>query len=639
MSVINLLDSSVFNRIAAGEVVDRPASVVKELVENSIDSGATVIAVDVSDGGKHIKVTDNGCGMDRDDLRTAFLPHATSKIKTISDLDSITTLGFRGEALPSIASVARVTMTSRRKEDELAGRITLENGKITEETTVGAPYGTCAEVNDIFKNIPARLKFLRSDRSEEGEISSLIQRFILANYNTAISLTVSGKEVYRSEGKGLKEAIYSVYGADFLKETDFIHCAMPDIELYGYINKPAFSKHNRSYQTLIVNGRYVINQDISFWIYNCFSNLLMKRQYPAYVLFIDLPADMVDINVHPSKMEVKFVDLPRIKKMLTKAISDSIKETAAEPKLIELTHDEASTDTENNSGTDAENVFKENSSAFRDEIKDDPTDKKDFVKSVAFKDPMPELSDISYGKSSYFNDNLFGSGVFSMNETPITRKTESTKTVQSAFLDDMDPIKKKEGYFDFSLYRYCGKIFNTYLIFEKGDEIILIDQHAAHEKLLYTKYAEAVERGTNSVQDLLFPYIFDVDYAESELIDEHESEIAELGFGLNKLSGNSYSLSYIPLILSGMDFREFTASLVELLKNNRLSKLNIIKNEVMQSACKAAIKGETDISESDIRLLINDICEGRIELFCPHGRPIAVRIAKTEIEKWFKRIV
>lgn len=639
MSVINLLDSSVFNRIAAGEVVDRPASVVKELVENSIDSGATVIAVDVRDGGKHIKVTDNGCGMDRDDLRTAFLPHATSKIKTISDLDSITTLGFRGEALPSITSVARVTMTSRRKEDELAGRITLENGKIIEETTVGAPYGTCAEVNDIFKNIPARLKFLRSDRSEEGEISSLVQRFILANYNTAISLTVSGKEVYRSEGKGLKEAIYSVYGADFLKETDFIHCAMPDIELYGYINKPAFSKHNRSYQTLIVNGRYVINQDISFWIYNCFSNLLMKRQYPAYVLFIDLPADMVDINVHPSKMEVKFVDLPRIKKMLTKAISDSIKETAAEPKLIELTHDEASTDTENNSGTDAENVFKENSSAFRDEIKDDPTDKKDFVKSVAFKDPMPELSDISYGKSSYFNDNLFGSGVFSMNETPITRKTESTKTVQSAFLDDMDPIKKKEGYFDFSLYRYCGKIFNTYLIFEKGDEIILIDQHAAHEKLLYTKYAEAVERGTNSVQDLLFPYIFDVDYAESELIDEHESEIAELGFGLNKLSGNSYSLSYIPLILSGMDFREFTASLVELLKNNRLSKLNIIKNEVMQSACKAAIKGETDISESDIRLLINDICEGRIELFCPHGRPIAVRIAKTEIEKWFKRIV
>lgn len=639
MSVINLLDSSVFNRIAAGEVVDRPASVVKELVENSIDSGATVIVVDVSDGGKHIKVTDNGCGMDRDDLRAAFLPHATSKIKTISDLDSITTLGFRGEALPSIASVARVTMTSRRKEDELAGRITLENGKIIEETTVGAPYGTCAEVNDIFKNIPARLKFLRSDRSEEGEISSLVQRFILANYNTAISLTVSGKEVYRSEGKGLKEAIYSVYGANFLKETDFIHCAMPDIELYGYINKPAFSKHNRSYQTLIVNGRYVINQDISFWIYNCFSNLLMKRQYPAYVLFIDLPADMVDINVHPSKMEVKFVDLPRIKKMLTKAISDSIKETATEPKLIELTRDEASTATENNSSTEAENVFKENPSTFGKDTTDDPTDKKDFVKSVTFKDPMPDLSDISYGKSSYFNDNLFGSGAFSMNETPIPHKSESTKTVQSAFLDDMDPIKKKEGYFDFSLYRYCGKIFNTYLIFEKGDEIILIDQHAAHEKLLYTKYAEAVERGTNSVQDLLFPYIFDVDYAESELIDEHESEIAELGFGLNKLSGNSYSLSYIPLILSGMDFREFTASLVELLKNNRLSKLNIIKNEVMQSACKAAIKGETDISESDIRLLINDICEGRIELFCPHGRPIAVRIAKTEIEKWFKRIV
>lgn len=638
MSVINLLDSSVFNRIAAGEVVDRPASVVKELVENSIDSGASVIKVEIEDGGKYIKVTDNGCGMDKEDLRSAFLPHATSKIKTLSDLDSITTLGFRGEALPSIASVARVTMTSKREADELAGRVTLENGKIIEETVVGAPTGTCAEVRDLFKNIPARLKFLKSDRSEEGEIGSLMQRFILANYNTAISLTISGKEVFRSEGKGLKEAIYSVYGAEFLKETDFIHCTMPDIELYGYINKPAFSKHNRSYQTLIVNGRYVINQDISFWIYNCFSNLLMKRQYPAYVLFINLPADMIDINVHPNKMEVKFVDIARIRKMLTKAISDSISETATEPKLIELSSDVPQTPVfEQN--FESNNILSDNPKADIDNKVNNAYNGKDFVKNLT-----ENKTDI-YEKEAFYVDipptkiNFYSqSDMPTMNEKPIVKQAEKIGVTQTAFLDD---LKKdaKGNYFDFSLYRYCGKIFNTYLIFEKGSEAIMIDQHAAHEKLLYTKFSTAVENGTNSVQDLLFPYIFDVDYAESELIDEHEREITDLGFGLNKLSGNSYSLSYIPLILSGMDFRQFVSSLIDLLKQNKLSKLGIMKNEVMQSACKAAIKGDTDITESDINLLISDICEGRIELFCPHGRPIAIRIDKTEIEKWFKRIV
>ena len=259
MSRINVLDSSVFNRIAAGEVVDRPASVVKELVENSIDSGADSIDVEIKDGGRSIKVTDNGCGMDLEDLSTAFLPHATSKISKISDLEYIHTLGFRGEALPSIASVAKVTLTSRRKEDETGGRIIIENGKVLEKTPVGAPYGTTVNVTDLFANVPARLKFLRSARSEEGEIISLMQRIILANHNTAISLTVSGKEVYRSEGKGLEEAAYSVYGKDFLKEYDRISCDAPGIEIYGYINKPAFSRHNRSYQTLIVNGRYVVN--------------------------------------------------------------------------------------------------------------------------------------------------------------------------------------------------------------------------------------------------------------------------------------------------------------------------------------------------------------------------------------------
>ena len=336
MSKINVLDSSVFNRIAAGEVVDRPASVVKELIENSIDSGATNIDITVKNGGRYIKVSDNGCGIDGEDIKTAFLPHATSKIKDLCDLDAINTLGFRGEALPSIASVAKVTMISRIKDAETGNKIVIENGKILDFTSAGAPFGTTVIVSDLFENVPARLKFLRSNRSEEGEISTLVQKFILANYNVAISLTISDKEIYRSEGRGLEEAAYSAIGPEILTEYDYIHEEIPGLEIYGYVSKPAYTKHNRSYQTLIVNGRYVINQDISFWIYNCFSHVLMTRQYPAYVIFINVPADMVDINVHPSKMEVKFIDLDRIKRMLSKAISNDLAKATHEPKQIEL---------------------------------------------------------------------------------------------------------------------------------------------------------------------------------------------------------------------------------------------------------------------------------------------------------------
>ena len=233
MSNINVLDSSVFNRIAAGEVVEKPSSVVKELVENAIDSGATKIDIDIAEGGKYIKVTDNGSGIAFGDLPTAFLPHATSKIKEISDLDSIGTLGFRGEALPSIASVAKITMISRKREDELGGEIVIENGKQLYYEHKGAPYGTTVIVSDLFKNVPARLKFLRSDRSEEGDITALVQKIIISNYKVAMSYTVGNKEIYRTYGKGLKESIYAVYGANFLKEYDYLSCTMTDIALYG----------------------------------------------------------------------------------------------------------------------------------------------------------------------------------------------------------------------------------------------------------------------------------------------------------------------------------------------------------------------------------------------------------------------
>ena len=651
MSRINVLDSSVFNRIAAGEVVDRPASVVKELVENSIDSGADSIDVEIKDGGRSIKVTDNGCGMDFEDLSTAFLPHATSKISKISDLEYIHTLGFRGEALPSIASVAKVTLTSRRKEDETGGRIIIENGKVLEKTPVGAPYGTTVNVTDLFANVPARLKFLRSARSEEGEIMSLMQRIILANHNTAISLTVSGKEVYRSEGKGLEEAAYSVYGKDFLKEYDRISCDAPGIEIYGYINKPAFSRHNRSYQTLIVNGRYVVNQELSFWVYNCCSDFLMKRQYPAYVLFINVPADMVDINVHPSKMEVKFIDIGSIKRLLSHSIAQLYSKAAAKPKTIERITEPVDNQTiffgkdESGAGdivVQSEMPLNAVPCDGRNEgdITNETADKKPATpltkSSVTFPDrsAQPRAADRSYSERNF--------GALSQNSSYATLSEDANPSFRSSLLKDIIADKSgsaAEGYEDISNHEYCGKLFNTYLMVENDKEVILIDQHAAHERLLYDELVREAEQGKNTVQDLLFPYIFDVDWTEAELIDEHLSEINEAGFGVGKLSGNSYSLSSVPLVLSDMDLSVFVTDLIALLKKGKFGKLPFRKNALMQSACKAAIKGSMNITDDDARLLINDICQKHIALFCPHGRPIAVKIKKTEIEKWFKRII
>lgn len=661
MSKINVLDSSVFNRIAAGEVVDRPASVVKELIENSIDSGATNIDITVKNGGRYIKVSDNGCGIDGEDIKTAFLPHATSKIKDLCDLDAINTLGFRGEALPSIASVAKVTMISRIKDAETGNKIVIENGKILDFTSAGAPFGTTVIVSDLFENVPARLKFLRSNRSEEGEISTLVQKFILANYNVAISLTISDKEIYRSEGRGLEEAAYSAIGPEILTEYDYIHEEIPGLEIYGYVSKPAYTKHNRSYQTLIVNGRYVINQDISFWIYNCFSHVLMTRQYPAYVIFINVPADMVDINVHPSKMEVKFIDLDRIKRMLSKAISNDLAKATHEPKQIELEKSGA-INTENKTDVlilSSDESEDRGSLELRGEIPFDNT----FNINRTESKPSYGQSGISIRHTQSENDfsrsyekertkdydpKIFGEtsqakhqAVQQTAENHVLKPQSNQASQYSIFKEiiaDGSGISISDQA-DISDYRYCGKIFNTYLIIENHEEIIIIDQHAAHEKLLYDELAESVESGKNTIQDLLIPYVFDVDHNEAELIDSHLDEIKSVGFELNKLSGNTYSLSAVPMILCDIDMSGFVYELIDLLKRDRFGKLPFIKNSLMQSACKAAIKGEMDITDDDAKLLIRDIKEKHIDLFCPHGRPIAVKLKKTEIEKWFKRIV
>ena len=650
MSRINVLDSSVFNRIAAGEVVDRPASVVKELVENSIDSGADSIDVEIKDGGRSIKVTDNGCGMDFEDLSTAFLPHATSKISKISDLEYIHTLGFRGEALPSIASVAKVTLTSRRKEDETGGRIIIENGKVLEKTPVGAPYGTTVNVTDLFANVPARLKFLRSARSEEGEIISLMQRIILANHNTAISLTVSGKEVYRSEGKGLEEAAYSVYGKDFLKEYDRISCDAPGIEIYGYINKPAFSRHNRSYQTLIVNGRYVVNQELSFWVYNCCSDFLMKRQYPAYVLFINVPADMVDINVHPSKMEVKFIDIGSIKRLLSHSIAQLYSKAAAKPKTIERITEPVDNETiffgkdESGAGdivVQSEMPLNAVPCDGRNEgdITNETADKKPATpltkSSVTFPDrsAQPRTADRSYSERNF--------GALSQNSSYATLSEDANPSFRSSLLKDIIADKSgsaAEGYEDISNHEYCGKLFNTYLMVENDKEVILIDQHAAQERIFYERLVSQYENDEKVRQPMLMPILIDVDISCAEKEDVWKPVLDSMGFSVENFGRTSYRVREIPAFMSIGEAEDFLRDFIDGASEKVSDRNSVVIGKLITRSCKAAIKGGDRISEAEAAALIKDLKSCVNPFSCPHGRPTFIKLSKYEIERLFKRV-
>ena len=331
---INKLPSEIFNRIAAGEVVESPASIVKELAENAIDAGATEISVSVRGGGiDSIRITDNGCGIYFEDMPTAFLPHATSKINKLDDLDTISTLGFRGEALPSIAAVADVTMISRTKDSEFGGSIRYENGRLVAHDEVGAAFGTIVQVENLFKNIPARKKFLNKPSREETKIFALIEHLVLANPDIVFKYDSETKR-FSSPGEGLQSAVFAVYGDSVLKNTVKVELEEPPIKIEGFTCLPTYTKPSKNYQNVIINGRYVESEDIRYAVYSVYAPYLMKRQYPLFVLHIEMPFDMVDVNVHPNKLQVKFADTVMVKSAIARAVKNAIMPRLTEAKPL-----------------------------------------------------------------------------------------------------------------------------------------------------------------------------------------------------------------------------------------------------------------------------------------------------------------
>ena len=670
MAKINILDSSIYNRIAAGEVVDRPYSVVKELVENSLDAHAKNITVAIERGGKDlICVTDDGDGIEKSELRAAFLPHATSKISRVEDLDDIRTLGFRGEAIASIASVSRMRIRSRARGAEEAFELSCAGGTLGEVSPCPLGEGTEIGVENLFYNTPVRERFLRTDKGEEAEISSYVSRFVLGNPQVSFRYYIGGKLALQSFGGGEEEAVAAVYGGAAVQQCYRIDAVKHGIRLHGYLGKPSFTKPNRTYQSVFVNGRYVVNNTIASAIGNAYGGYLMKRQYPFYVLFVDVPPAVVDVNVHPNKADVRFENNQVIYGCIYSVVSAVLDGNAAAldfvvgakdaaaagdvskqedaPKMAEVSPSELE-----NRNEIAENAVLHSTVSETDREKDlfsfAPPSQMRGGERVVFHDsgahpaaPAAEKTGLPFPEAApagavYPKTSPAGAG------PSASSPGEDIFAENKRFLEEQERMareKAKQQKFVFENAVYKGSLFNTYLIYEEGDNAYIIDQHAAHERLIFDRLKAEMEARKVVSQPMLVPYILTLNREEGAFFAEHLATIREIGFDIEEFGGGSFKISAVPLDLQDIDLSAFFADVLAEVGTLRAIKLSeLLRDKLAMTACKHAVKGGMLLTDAEQQALFA-MLHGDMGLKCPHGRPVAVRMTKAEIEKLFKRIV
>lgn len=601
MAKINLLSPMVFNRIAAGEVVEKPCSVVKELVENSIDSGATSISVSVERGGLgKIEVTDNGSGIEFDDLKNALLAHATSKISKLEDLDNIGTLGFRGEALSSIASVSEIEIISKTPDCEFGGKIKCLFGHMEELTQIASIDGTRISVKNLFHNVPARLKFVRKDKTEENDITNYMARLILANPHISFSYVADGKQVYKHKASDLKTAICDIYGEEIGKDLIEVNQTRGNMTLHGYISRPEIAKANRTYQTLIINGRYVINYMISSAISNVYEDYLMKGKFPLYILCLDLPVDEVDVNVHPNKLEVKFENSGAIFSLFSDACFHALHETNFTTTPVS------------------------------------PVEEIETNNFIKFSAPTVERVTLGVNEGVSFQNEEKPDENITFNSKTSLLSEIILKQVQG---EDKSLYKQDELFRVEEPTRILCTLFDTYILLQKGDDIFLVDQHAAHERLNYDKLKQRLETMTNISQSLVLPVIINVNNQEDNFLQENQKVFEQIGFKIEEYGKCCYRVFEIPFVLSGKDINEYFQDVFKNLNTFVNKPLDFIKDDLCQKACKSSVKAGNKLSNEEIKILIDSLATNKSTLLCPHGRPIIVKLTRTDIEKWFKRIV
>ncbi|MDE6613460.1 MAG: DNA mismatch repair endonuclease MutL, partial [Clostridia bacterium] len=582
---INVLSKSVYNRIAAGEVIDRPYSAVKELVENSLDSGADKIEIHIEQGGKQlIRVIDNGCGIERDDMRAAFLPHATSKIKCAEDLDKITTLGFRGEALASISVIARVELVSAT-EGNGAYKVYCEDGKVSTAEPAALEKGTDITVRDLFYNTPVRAKFLKPDKKEESDVTGFIIRYILGNPAVSFRYFADGKLILQSTGEGLDEAMVQVYGAKTVSQCIKIDAKKDDIRVYGFIGNQNFFKPNKTYQSLFLNGRYIVNTTINTAISNAYASYMMKRQYPFFVLNVDVPNDMVDVNVHPNKADVRFVDNRIVFSAVYSVISSVLDGTA----------------------TAAEFVVDKIDKAYLPEIKSTAEVNRTLIPGQTVQQHLREEqvhtpSELKAQEKKSFYDPIAEEPLYNFlpKKDPVVMQV-TNDTISNAFLGTepdsrinvaSERVKYEQQVIEYQSCKYKGNLFNTYLMYEIRDTVYIIDQHAAHERLIYDRLCQKIANRTVDKQGFLSSYLLDVNSQETRFIEDNIKVIRSMGFDIQPFGTGAFKIDAVPTDLQNINLKEFFDELLSNLNGLKDIKLEeVLKDKIAMTACKHAIKG------------------------------------------------
>ena len=681
MAFINELDKNTIDQIAAGEVVERPASVVKELVENAIDSGATAITVEIKGGGiDMIRVTDNGSGIEKSQIKKAFKRHATSKLKTIDDLYSIHSLGFRGEALSSISSVGQVEMITKTADDLTGIKYTIEGGEEKGFEEVGAPNGTTLIIRNLFFNTPARKKFLKTPQTEGSYIGDVMEHMALDNPTISFHYINNREDKFSTSGNGdLKELIYRIYGRDISVSVRPINVCKDGITIEGYLGEPSINRSNRNFEIFFVNGRYVKDKIISKALEEGYKQYLMMHKFPFAILHIRLNPALVDVNVHPAKLEVRFGNQPILYEAIRTSVENVLSHNEMIPDaLLDSKEDAKNNDAINSRISEMKDLHNENEKAFSIDFDDDKSiagnvqssqssDNSDKSKEALSPEPFEKLrfeehkiveSKPVYAKGvtarpikiedsnkSAVWTRVFGDADGSRAEkaekpSPVIKGQDAIvveKPMQLNLFDEKvltkDNVKE---------YEILGQIFGTYWIISFKDKIFMVDQHAAHEKVNYERMMKRYKSGDMLSQMVNPPVILTLSAQEEEMFLNYRQYFEKLGFNIENFGGHEYAMRAIPIDLFGCSSEKemFLEILDELTHETNLSRTpDVINYKIAGMACKASVKGNSMMTKEEMEALLDELLTLDNPYNCPHGRPTIISMSKYEIDKKFKRVV
>lgn len=640
MPQIKLLDQQTIDKIAAGEVVERPSSVVKELVENAIDAKATAITVEIKEGGvSFIRITDNGCGIEKDQIPLAFLRHSTSKIKHIEDLFHISSLGFRGEALSSIAAVAQVELITKTYGDLTGIRYVIEGSKEIASEEVGAPEGTTFLVKNLFFNTPVRRKFLKSAQTEGGYIADLMERMALSHPEVSFKFINNGQTKLHTSGNGnKKDLVYHVYGRDITSSLIQIDEKTELFEVTGFIGKPNVSRGNRNYENYFINGRYIKSALLSKAIEDGYKGFMMQHQYPFCVLYIQINSELIDVNVHPTKMELRFTQNETIYNSLYQIVRNALTHREF-IQQVPVTEEKKQQDTVPEVKTAPEPFEVRRLNDVRKAISlDSPYERK-------YPDHLRENT--NYQNTPFQNTSVSATRIF---EKLAKDKEVFSKTKQSVMAAPKETQKTvyEQQQLDTAFltadarkqHKIIGQLFDTYWLVEYEDKLFIIDQHAAHEKVLYEKTMEKLKEKSFTSQTVSPPIILTLNNEETEMLEKYKKELNSFGYEIEPFGGKEYAITAIPAEFSDVDMKSMFIEMLDDFANIGGAQAPVMLMEKVASmSCKAAVKGHDRLSTQEASHLIDTLLTLENPYQCPHGRPTIIAMSKFEIEKKFKRIV